>query len=140
MEQGFKMKPWATDEKKKKFVIFMVERGKDKANAFVWVTPRWEGRDAVMVTTFTAVISYFSQTAHLMYFGDDRPDALMEAAYKTLDEYPDNVLDEQIFRFEEEARRKEALAKKDPRALEFEKKSLERLAKDGRQGDGISAV
>ena len=140
MEQKFKMRPWATDAGKDDFVIFMVDRGKDKVNAFIWVTPEWDGRNAVMITTFSAVISYFSQDAEPMYFGDDRPEKLMEAAYKTLDEYPDNVLDEQIFRFEEEAHRKEALAKKDPRALEFEKKSLERLAKDGRQGDGISAV
>lgn len=140
MEQGFKMKPWATDENKKKFVIFMVDRGKNKANAFVWVTPRWEGRDAVLVTTFTAIISYFSQTAQLMYFGDDRPDALMDAAYKTLDEYPDNVMDEQIFQFEEQAHKREEMLKRDPKALEFEKKSLERLARDGKKGDGLSAV
>ena len=109
MEQGFKMKPWATDE------------------------------NAVMVTTFTAVISYFSQTAHLLYFGDDRPDALMDAAYKTLDEYPDNAMDEQIFQFEEQAHRREEMLKRDPKALEFEKKSLERLAMDGKKGDGLSA-
>ena len=140
MEQKFKMRPWATDMEKDEFVIFMVDRGKDKVNAFVWVTPERDDRGAVMITTFSSVISYFSQAAEPMYFGDDRPEKLMEAAYKTLDEYPDNVLDEQIFRFGEEARRKETIAKKDPRALEFEKKSLERLAKDGKQGDGISAV
>lgn len=136
MEEKLKMVPWATNERKNRFVIFMIDRGRNKPNAFVWVTPDSTGEDAVDITTFGDVISYFTQTARPMYFGEDRPEELMNAAIETLNEVPDEYIDGLIGEFKIRAHNRE----QNKEQVEFEKECLEAFARDAKEGDGLSAV
>lgn len=142
MNKKMKMVPWATDENKKRFVIFMADRGKDKANAFVWIDTEAEERGVqpVRITTFRGVIEYFTQAARPLYFGEDRPKELMDAAVSILNEVPDNALGGLLDEFYDEAYRREEQEKERPWPIRFEKESLEFLEKAGKEGDGISAI
>lgn len=140
MDEKLKMAPWATDEDKAEFVIFMVDRGRNKPNAFVWVYPDRDEEDSVWITTFGDVIGYFTQMASPMYFGDDRPKELMDAAVDVLNRLPENALDMLIDKFREKAYRREEASKNGGGQIEFEKECLDYFEKAGKVGDGLSAV
>jgi len=143
MNEEMKMVPWATDENKNYFVIFMIDRGYEKANAFVWVAPSELGRNdelAFRITTFREVVEYFTQIARPMYFGEDRSKELMDAALEILNEVPESYIDVCLNRFHEDAFRREEAAQNGSECISFEKECLEYFKKAGKEGDGLSAV
>lgn len=140
MNEKMKMVPWATDEYKDQFVIFMEDRGDDKANAFVWVTPGESEERSVWITTFRCVLEYFSQAASPLYFGGDRPKELLSAALDVLNRIPEMALDRLIDEFSEEAYHREEAEKHGAGYIKYEKECLEFFEKAGKEGNGLSAV
>ena len=152
MDGKLKIKPWAMDEKDAnscKFVIFMADRGKDKPNAFVWVYLDGYMTPPIRITTFRNVIEYFTQAASPMYFGSDRSQEVMDACIDILNGVSDEIIDEELDGFYEDAYRREEreqeAMEKTPEdklsgPISFEKDALKYLARRGRQGDGTAYI
>ena len=91
---------FGTDEDKKEFVIFELDR-EDIANLYFWVTVSGKREGTVEVEPVSRIFSYLNHLESPFWVIEDDVKEIVEKAMKIIDEYPKDKLKEQISDFED---------------------------------------
>ena len=117
--------PFATDEGKREFVIFLEEREND-LNAYIWVNVSWEDdpKRTIRITTIYGLGAYCNHTTDPFCFGPV-PYSLLDEAVRRLEACPEKVMKEKTEEFDKQVKRKHQYGAEEE--MEYEKKVLKEI-------------